>query len=314
MITLAFWFVLCLLLSAFFSASEMSFVSADKVALRKLADSDHGNAKTVLKLHQESRYFLTTLLICNNVVNIAATTLFTCLLQMGLGFRSEWLVTVLLTPILLVGCEFIPKDYARIRGQGFLLFYARILRALEVAFHYATGWMLRWVDLFLSPLGPNETKSIFVNEREFRSIIEETVKTGAVTHHEMKIINTILDFERVRVREVMVPVQEVPQLEIQAHVGDAKKIAKETGTRMILIYEEDPSIVVGMIYVYDLLFEDASEKTLRSFLRSPIFIPEHTSNERAFFMLQQKRQSYAVVINAHQDVCGVVAIERLLSF
>jgi len=311
---LLLWFIVCLLLSAFFSASEMSFVSTDKVRIRELADSHHVAAKKVMKLQEEPHRFLTTILIGNNIANIAATTIFTYLMSQQLGFRSEWLVTIIMTPLLLLVGEILPKDYARISGQRFLFSFAGLLLFVENLFQVLTGAILKGVDFFLSSFGAAESKSIFVSEKELRSLIQETVKTGAVTHHEMNIINTILDFEHVRAREVMIPVAEVPKLEIQSRVGDAKRMARETGTPMILVYEEDPSIVVGMIYVFDLLFEGNLEKSLRSFLRSPIFIPEHTSSERAFFMLQQKRQSYAVVIDSHQDVSGVVAIERLLSF
>ncbi|HTL47492.1 MAG TPA: CNNM domain-containing protein [Verrucomicrobiae bacterium] len=311
---LFFWFLLCLLLYAFFSASELAFLSADKMKIRQMADEKNAAAKKVMDLYDKPQHFLTTLLIGNSIVNIAATSILTYFLSTGLGIKNEWVVTLIMTPVFLLGGEVLPKDYGRLHGQRFLLFYAGLLKFIRRIFKIFTKLILKWVDSLLAPLGPTETKSIFVNEKEFRSLIEEITKSGVVSAHEKKIIDTILDFEKVKVKDVMLPISEAPKLEIQGKVKDAKKLAREIGARMILIYEEDPSIVVGMVYVFDLLFEDDDEKGLRPFLRSPIFIPESTSNEKAFFTLQQKRQSYCAVMDSRHDVVGVVGIERLLAF
>jgi CBS domain containing-hemolysin-like protein len=81
---------------------------------------------------------------------------------------------------------------------------------------------------------------------------------------------------------------------------------------MVLVYEEIPSIIVGMIYVFDLLFEEDEKKGLKNYLRAPIFLPRSTSNEKAFLTLQEKRQSFALVTDMKREVIGAVPIERLL--
>jgi len=81
---------------------------------------------------------------------------------------------------------------------------------------------------------------------------------------------------------------------------------------MVLVYEELPSIIVGMIYVFDILFEEDEKRGLKDYLRSPIFLPRSTSIEMAFLTLQEKRQSYAVVMDSRREVVGVAPIENLL--
>lgn len=314
MISLFFWFLLCVVLSAFFSAAEMAFVSSDRVRMREKADSGDRAAKRIVKLYKSSNLYLTTILIGNNVANIVGTVLMMLFFTERLGIQNEWLVTAIMTPLLLVFAEIIPKDYARLFSETFLIASSAVLIWLARFTRPFTAALLKTVDFFLKPLGGGaESKNIFVSEQEFRSILEEGTRTGIVTQHEKKIIDTILDFEKMRVGDVMTPVDRVPKVEIHDRIRDVKKISRETGAKMLLVYEEIPSIVVGMIYVFDVLFEEENAKGLNSYLRSPIFIRETTSNETAFFTLQQRRQSYAVVVDDKQEVTGVVAIERLLA-
>lgn len=307
-----FFLVFCLILSAFFSGSEMAFVSVNDLKLREMADSGRKSAKILVGLKEDAQHFLTTILIGNNIVNVAATALLTVLLSQHFGIENEWVVTAIMTPVLLIFGEVVPKDYARQRPLFFLTSCSLVLAFVSRMFSLLTSLMLHVVHFFLAPLGAGTRKSIFVNEEEFRSMIEEGRKSGIVGHHEKRIIDTILDFEKIQVQSVMTPVERVPCVEIHARVGEVKELAAKTQSRMFLVYEEDPSIIVGMIYTFDILFEDRGRAGLRDFLRSPIFIRQDTSLEKAFFTLQQKRQSYAVVFDHEQEVCGVVPIEQLL--
>ena len=172
--------------------------------------------------------------------------------------------------------------------------------------------ILKGVDFVLRNFKSKPRQSIFVNEEEFRSLIEESTKSGVVAPHEKRLIDTILDFERIHVESVMIPVSKVSNVSITGKVGEVKEIARRTQARMILVYEEIPSLIVGMIYVFDLLFEENDKQGLKNYLRSPIFLPRNTSIEKAFLTLQEKRQSFAVVTDMRREVVGVVPIERLL--
>ena len=314
MITLGFWFLISLAFSAFFSAVEMAFVSSDRVNIREKADSGDRNARRVTRFYQDPHNFLTTILIGNNFANVLGTAILTYMMSEYFGIANEWVVTAIMAPLLLVFSEITPKEYSRAHSNQVLTGSALILEGITKLLSFFTKILMHGVDFFLKPLGGLEKRSIFVSEQEFRYLVEESLKTGVVGQHEKKIIDTILDFERMRVHAVMTPVDQAPKVELHASIKDVKAIARETGATMLLVYEEIPSIVVGMIYVFDLLFEEDESCGLRSFLRSPVFIRETTSCETAFFTLQQRRQSYAVVVDAQQEVIGAVPIERLLVF
>lgn len=306
-------FIICLVLSALFSAAEMAFVSSNEFKLRQLADSEHPQAKKILPLKENPQPFLISLLVGNNVVNITATALFTYALEAWFGLSNEWVVTGVLTPFMIVLCEMVPKDYGRMHGQHFLLQYADLMCFFYRIFYWPASMVLRLMHALMETFGIERGKNIFVSEKEFRLLIEESARTGVVEHHKKQLIDMILDFERIRVGAILTPLEQVQKLSIGSTIRDVKALARQTKAQMILVYEEIPSLIVGMVYVFDLLFEEDEEQRLKNFLRSPVFLPDDTSIEVAFLTLQQKRQSYAVVTDRQREVMGVVPIERLLA-
>lgn len=312
MIGLGIVFILALALSAFFSGTEMAFVSANKLKLREMADSGNRRARYILELHRKPQYFLAAILIGNNVVNVTAISICTYVFQEYWGWRNEWAVTAVMAPLLIIVAEMVPKDYCRLTAIPFLIGNAFWLKGLQRVLYLPIEVLFRIVDLFWPSLKKQEKRDIFVNEEEFRSLIDESTRRGVVGTQEEKLIHTILDFERIQIHAVMTPVGKVPMVDIRGKVEDAKRIAREKHVRMMLVYEEIPSIVVGMIYVFDILWEEDNSKGLHDFLRAPIFIPESTSIEKAFLTLQQKHQSYAVVTDRSGEVRGVVPVENLL--
>ena len=313
MIIFAALFIASVILSAFFSGSEMAFISANKLKIRELADDGDEKAKKIMRLQDHPQNFLTSVLIGNNIVNVIATTALTIFLEKYFAIQNEWLVTLIMAPILVILGETVPKEYGRVYAQKFLFSVSSLLILMERVFRLPVEIILKGVDAFLKPLGADMPKSIFVSDEEFRLMIEEGARVGVLAKHEKQLIDTILDFERIHVASVMVPLADLPKINIASGtIKQIKEIARQTKSRMVLVYEEIPSIVVGMIYIYDLLFEENEKQGLKKFLRSPVFLAQTTSIEKAFLTLQDKRQSYAVVMDASGEVTGAVPIERLL--
>ena len=310
--TLLVGLVISLFFSFFFSAAEMAFLSTDRVKLRDESERGDTRALRLLLLFEDSREFLTTVLIGNNLFNVLAAALFTAFLS-RLGVRNEWIVTAILAPILVIVCETVPKGYGRYRGQGFLMDNLNATFFFWKVFAWPAQVLLRASEIFLGRAEKGARKNIFVNEDEFRFLIEESVRSGALEEHEKKFVERILDFERIPVEKVLTPVAFVPQVELSQNVKAAKETARKTVSKIILVYEEIPSIIIGMIYVFDLLFETNEEKGLAEFLRSPIFLSKETPLEKAFLTLQEKRQSFALVTDPRREVIGLVNIENLLA-
>lgn len=304
---------ICLFLSAFFSAAEMAFLSTDRVKLRDEAEQGNAQARRLLDLFVDSREFLTTLLLGNNLVNVIAVALLTLYLESRFGITSEGVVTAILAPALIIFCETVPKGYGRHRARGFLLDHTQLIVFFLHLLAWPTRILLAASEVLLGWKGGGVRKNIFVNEDEFRFLIEDSVRSGVLEEHEKKLVERILDFERIPVERMLVPVASIPHVELSEKVRDAKEKAQRSGSKIILVYEEIPTLVIGMIYVFDLLFEEEGEKGLREYLRSPIFLPKETSLEKAFLTLQEKRQSFALVTDARREVIGAIDIENLLA-
>lgn len=310
---LLFTFFFCLAAYAFFSAAEMSFVSSNRIQLRELADAGSKGAQKILQLHEEPHQFLTVVLIANNVANIASTSIFAFWFSAYLGISNEWLITAIMAPLLIIFCETVPKDYSRLHSQKFLIQFADLLSLMMTIFRYPVRWIDRLITFFMGSLGEAIDRSIFVSEKEFRAVIEESASTGVLADHEKKLIDTIMDFERIKVESVMIPVEQVEKVDITDTIGKVKEIASRTSVRMVLVSEEIPTLIVGMIYVFDVLFETDEKAGFKKYLRSPIFLPKGTTIEKAFLALQEKRQSFAAVTDEEGEVIGVVAIEKLFA-
>jgi len=292
----------------------MAFVSANKLKLRDMADAGDKKARFIMQLQQHPNYFLTAILIGNNVVNVAAISIATYIFKEFFGWSSEWAVMLAIAPVLIIFAEMVPKDYGRLNAIPFLLRQTLWLKGLKAVLYGPIILFFKALSFFWPSFQQGVVRDIFVNEEEFRSLIEESTQRGIVGPQEEKLIHTILDFERIHVSSVMVPVAKVPRVDIHSKIENVKQIARETQARMMIVYEEIPSIVMGMVYVFDILWEKEGAQGLHDFLRAPIFIHEDTSLEKAFLTLQKKRQSYAVVTDRAGDIKGVVPIERLLMF
>lgn len=314
MIGLLVLFFLSLVASAFFSGAEMAFVSANKLRLREMADAGDKKARFIMQLQQHPNYFLTAILIGNSAVNVTAISIATYIFKEYFGWSSEWAVMLVIAPVLIIFAEMVPKDYGRLNAIPFLLAQTLWLRGLKAVLYGPIILFFKALNFFWPSFQQGVVRDIFVNEEEFRSLIEESTQRGIVGPQEEKLIHTILDFERIQVSSVMVPVGKVPMVDIHSKIENIKQIARETHAHMMLVYEEIPSIVMGMVYVFDILWEAENAQGLHDFLRAPIFISEDASLEKAFLMLQKKRQSYAVVTDRTGNVRGVVPIERLLMF
>ncbi|HCM42240.1 MAG TPA: CNNM domain-containing protein [Candidatus Omnitrophota bacterium] len=311
MISVLAFFVLLLIFSAFLSATEMAFVSINPIQLRQKSDGGDGQALRVLKLRNENQHFLGALLIANNLCNAGATMCLTYFLQNYFGISSEWIVTALMLPLLVVFCEMSPKEYGRVNALGFLTRASFLLWGL----HRICFWI---VDLFIRaaqsmlPILKQKNEQIFLNETEFKALVSESEKQGVLEPHEKEFVHTILDFERIPVKSVMIPLNQTAQVELCSDLSEVRKKAREGRSKMVLVYEEAPEIVAGVIYVFDLLAQERENGPLTGFLKAPLFISEKMSLEEAFRLLQKKRQSFALVTDASYEVQGVVLIENLL--
>ncbi len=304
--------VLSFILLGFFEGSEMAYLSCNKLKLRHLADEGDRRAQIVMRFHRDPKRYITTILIGTNLMHVTFVASVTYLFEKEFHVTQEWMVAAMFTPLIVVFAETIPKDWFRQKADDFIYRFAPVLDVVDRLFSGVSKVLIAITDFLIARTTPELKRDPFVTRDEFRYVIEESARGGVLLAHEQQLINTILNLSSVRVEEVMVPVEKFPNLPLESKVGDVKNLARKTKTSVVLIYEEIPSLVVGLIYVFDTLFEQDEEKSLAGFLKAPLFIAKDTSAEKALFLLQSKHASYAAVTNPELEVIGVVSIENLI--
>lgn len=314
MLGLIVLFVLAFILMAFFEGVELAFLSCNKLKVKHLADAGNRSAVIVSHFQRNPNAILTTILIGTNLAHVGLTSLFAYVMKVYVGVTDSLIDTLILAPFIIIFAETVPKDWFRRRADDFiyalapvLLFFDRLLRPFTVV-------ILSLSDFLLGLMQPMGKRSPFVTKEEFRYVVDESAKGGVLLEHEKELIHTILNLGSTTVSQVMTSLRQFPNLELSNKVSDARELARKSKKPLILIYEEIPSIVVGVIYVFDILFEENPDASLAKYLHPPLFVHQDASVERVLSLLQSKQSSYAVVTNQQSEVIGVAAIENLIRF
>jgi putative hemolysin len=300
------------LLLAFFNGSEMAYVSCNKLKLRYKANEGDRAAQEIYRLHRDPKRFLTMILVGTNFMHVTVVGLATFLLESQFHIEQEWVITSILALPIIIFAESVPKDWFRHRADDFIYRFAGVLGFFDRALSGFSQILADLSDSIIRVTMGDIKGNPFITREEFRYVIEESAKDGVLHEHEKQLIHTILNLSTVPVSDVMVPVAQFPKLSLTSHVGDIKSLARKVDTDAILVYEEIPSIVVGIIHVFDVLFEEDEGIVLSRFLKAPLFIPQDTNSERAIFLLQSKHASFGVVTSPRGEVIGVVRLENLI--
>ncbi len=288
MIGLILLILLMFLLMGFFAGSEMAFLSCNKLRLKHLADEGNVRAKIIQRFQQQPNRFLTAILVGTNLAHVTITSTFAYLMNEHVGISEEWVLTLMLAPFVIIFAESVPKDWFRQRADDFIYRFAYLLRWLEVALFPLSIAILRITDFLIALTFPKVKRNPFVTKDEFRYLVDESARKGVLMEHEKRLIHTILNLGTMTAGSVMTPLKEFPKLELTKKVADVKALASESGKPVVMVYEEIPEIIVGMIYVFDVLFEEDGNKGLKDFLRPPLFISEQMSDEKAKYRIQNK--------------------------
>jgi len=314
MIGIILLFILTFLLIAFFAGSEMAFLSCNKLKAKHLASTGNKAAQVVQHFQKEPKWILTTILMGTNFAHVIMTAVFAYGMKVNFGVHEEWIIAAILAPFIVIFAETIPKDWFRQKADIFVYYVAPVIVMFERLFGPILKIVVSITDFLVSLIPPTVKRSLFVTKDEFRYMVNESASEGVLQTHEREMIHTILDLGSLTAGEVMTPIRRAPKIELAKCIKDVKEVARQTKKPILLVYEEVPSLVVGILHVFDILFEENERKSLASFLRAPLFVPQELSVEKTIVLLQTKHSSCAVVTNIKQEVIGFVELENLIRF
>lgn len=321
--TEVYWvfFVLCLILSAFFSSSETAYISLQRVRIRHMVNSRVAGAEDVARLTEHPERLLTTVLIGNNFVNTAAAALGTLIVVDWLN-SSKWLealiATVSVTALLLVFSEIIPKTLATQMGERMALFYTRPIKTVS--------WLLYPLSFVLSGIGTAAGRlaggsSIvsrnLVSEEEIRAIISMGREDGAMEEGEANIMERVFLLGDRQVQEIMTPRTDIVWVEKGTSLVDFLAVYAEKPHSRFPIFEETVDNVIGILWIKDVLRAQAigtieNGDVVTDLTRPSYFVPETKIVGELFTEMQEHRTQIAMVVDEYGGTAGLVTMEQLL--
>jgi putative hemolysin len=312
-VTLAWIAVLCLLTTMFFSAAEMAFIAANRLRLRHLAEEGSKTAARYLEAFRQPERILSTAMMGVTISHIVASSITTILLMETFGSWGWLVATAVITPIMLVFGEIIPKAVAREFATSLILKLFRVLRwaaALLVPFVFTANLIVSAVLRLFG--GPRADTRHFVSREELKALLAMEPGEAEVTTQEAEMIDKIFDLGDTTVREIMVPLVEVAMLPDTSTPDDVIAIMQRRGFSRIPIYQQRETNIVGVVAAMDLLARAGEATTLLQLTRPPVFVPETKRIDDLLREMQRSRNHMAVVVDEYGGSTGVVTLEDVL--
>lgn len=310
------WFVVLFALSAFCSASETAITTTGRSRLMLLQEKRPFLRPLFQWLIDDVQEALTVCLVANNVVNIAASTLAASLALQIFGERALVYVVPIMTVLVVIFGEILPKSAAMVNADGVLVLVTPVLRLLAFLIAPFVWLMKRCVALigvlFRLNLRPQH---VFVTREEIEQVVKIGEQSGALEAVERRMIDGIIDFEETRVHEVMVPRMDMVTLEASDSLSEAMEVFIEHGHSRLPVYEESLDNIVGILYVKDTLKHLVGaelSQTVGSLMRKPLFVPETIRTVELLETMRRDHVHIAVVVDEYGGVAGLVTMEDIL--
>jgi len=308
------WFIgLALAVTALFSAAEMAFIAANRLRLRHLAEGGNRVAVRYLEAFKQPEHLLSTAMMGVTIAHITASTVATWALIPLAGGAAALVVTVCLTPIMLVFGEVIPKAVAREWATALIL---RLYPVIELAGRFLAP--LTWgantlVGGALALFGRRRTSTRqFVSREELKLLLQMEPEEADVTTSEAEMIDKIFDLGETAVREVMVPLVDVAALPETATPDDAIRIIGQRGFSRLPVFADRIFNVVGVVTAMDLLRRGAAAPDVRSLMRPATYVPETKRIDDLLREMQKARGQLAVVVDEYGAAVGIVTLEDIV--
>ncbi|MBU0499022.1 MAG: HlyC/CorC family transporter [Gammaproteobacteria bacterium] len=306
-----------ILLSGFFSGSETALMTLNRYRLRHRARDGDPKALRVEALLKRPDRLIGLILLGNNFVNIFASSIATVIaIELG-GEGAIPIAAALLTLIILIFAEVAPKTLAALKPDR-LAYPAAIIYVPLLKLLYPFVWLVNSVaNGLLKRMGvaSDETNSGALSQEELRTLVHEG--GNLIPKRHQKMLLSILDLEKVRVDDIMVPRNEIVAIDLSADEDDILKQLQNTFYSRLPVYDGSLDNVLGFVHVRNLLRvllkqEEFSKEIIRTLLREPYFIPENTPLNTQLINFQKKLRRLGLVVDEYGDVLGLVTLADLL--
>lgn len=307
--------ILLVMCSAFFSSTETAYSSVSKVRLKNYADNGNKKAKKAYYISEHYDKALSTILVGNNIVNIAASSLGTLLFVSFLGDASGTLVsTVVLTVVVLIFGEVMPKNIAKENSESFCMSSATVLLVLMFIFTPVTYLLLQINKLVKKIADKSNKKEPTVTEDELKYIVESIEEEGVLEEQESELVQSALEFDEKTAYEILTPRVDMVAIDIDDDPDKIKKIILEERYSRIPVFKNNIDNIVGVIHTRDYLEIMLEEKNpdISKLIQPAYYIYRSKKLSSILADFKHKRLHIAVVTDDYGGTLGIVTMEDLL--
>ena len=306
--------ILLLCCSAFFSCSETAFTTVSNLRLRSLAENKVKGARKAVYVSENYKKALTTILVGNNLVNIACTTICAYLFSVLIKnpTLSNALNTIVMTIIVLIFGEIMPKAAGKMNGEKLALKFSGILFFLMKALTPITTIFLTLQNKLIKTSPDDNTPT--VTEDELESIIDTMEEEGVIDSDDAELIQGVLDLNQNTAYDIMIPRVDVKAINIDDDIEHIKHVFKETQFTRLPVYKETIDNIVGIISQKDLFFAivDNEEQVVEKLMSAPLHITETMKADDIIKEMQKSKKHMAVVLDEHGGTSGIVTMEDVI--
>ncbi|MAE42705.1 hypothetical protein CMO93_02955 [Candidatus Woesearchaeota archaeon] len=306
--------VILLVLSGFFSGAEVALISLSKHKCRHLVEKKKFGSTYVKKLKDNPQRMLATILIGNNVVNVAASAIATSL-AMGI-FQSYaiGIATGIMTFLILIFGEITPKSIAQQHNEFTSQLVAAPIWYLSIILAPVVNVLNTFLNALIALFGLKAKQSI-TSEEEIKTMIATAEEEGSIKEIEKKMIHSIFEFDDINAEEIATPKADMVAIELNSKIKDAIKLVLKKNHSRIPVYERSRDHIKGVVYAKDLMEYMNKKKenvSVTKIMKEPYFIPETKKVSNLLKHFQKRKGHMAIVVNEHGSVTGLVTLEDVL--
>ena len=307
-----FIIVILIILSALFSASETALSSVNKMRLRSYAEEGNKRAKMAIKLTDNFDKTLTTILIGNNVVNLAATTVATVMITTHFGAKFVPVSTAVMTVVIIIFGEIIPKNVANEFSETVSMWIAYPLYGLLVILTPLV-WLLIELKNTVIKLCGGSNDSPTMTEEELKYIIDEIEDEGVLDENESDLVKSALEFSDITISEILIPRVNISAVEIDQSPEEIKDAFITSHYSRLPVYEKTIDSIVGIIHeknFFDMYLN--GRRDISEIIQKPLYIFEMTPISELMQQMQKAKTHMAVVVDQYGGTQGIVTMEDII--
>jgi CBS domain containing-hemolysin-like protein len=310
-----FMMLVLLLLEGFFSGSEIALVHADKFRLKARAAKGDRGAELALQLFERPEVLLTTTLVGTNIAVVTLTTIGTLLMIQGFGDLGELYAFLLLTPLLLVFGEIVPKSVYQQKADELAPTVVYALRMFSVLL-YPLVWVFSRVARVAAWLtrGPRSGSSLFITRQQFSTLVDMADRGAEVELFDRKRIERAIRFGDTTVGEAMVPLAEIVALNHLRSTRDAVQLVRQSGFNRLPVYQGNIGNVTGIVTltVWDLMDESVSATPLGELVQPALYVSPLQLIHELLPVLREREDHLAIVVDEFGSAIGMITMEDII--